>query len=298
MPLATAFMQKFVYRGGSPFLYARKWSERFSTRDAYLRRRKVGAALAKTVVPADKVVVDELEAAGFAMFPAALPMTGELVAESQRLLDDYVAERESAGGMSNMGIHFMASLLRDKKPSPDSIFLRFASQERLVAMAADYLGEAPYLSDLSLIYSFEDSQTPSATQMWHRDYDDTRMFKVFVYCTDVNEPEDGALHVTDRRAIKLLYRTPLHSSRRYSDDDFFQMADQSRAKALCGPIGTTLICDTHRAYHYGSRCTKRPRLACFITYQTYAGLYPSGHVADPPADASEPLRLLLAKTPV
>lgn len=297
MSLGEKFMQKFVYRGGSPYLYARKWMERFNTRDTYIQRRRVGSALANKLTPADKAIVDEVDETGFAILPSPLPMTDELVAESQRLLDDYVAEKKSSASKSNIGIHFMASLLKGRQISADSIFVRYASQDRIMAMAADYLGEAAYLSDVSLVYSFEDSQTPSASQMWHRDYDDTRMFKMFIYCTDVTGPEDGALHVADRRAVKPLYRTPLHASRRYSDAAFFKMADESKTKALCGPIGTTLICDTHRAYHYGSRCTKKPRLACFITYQTYAGLYPSGHVVDPPPNASEPLKLLLAKVP-
>jgi hypothetical protein len=297
MSLTTAFVQKFVYRGGSPFLHVRKWWERISTLDTYFRRRKVGAVLAGKVTPADKIVIDELRAAGFVILPSPLPMTDELVTESRRILADYIAENKSDSEMSKLGIHFMASLLRDKTLSLDSIYLRYASQERLMTMASDYLGEAAYLSNVSLIYSFEDSQVPSSTQMWHRDYDDTRMFKVFVYCSDVDTPEDGALHVADRRAVKYMYRTPLHASRRFGDADFFKMADKSKTKALCGPSGTTLICDTHRAYHYGSRCTERPRLACFITYQSYAGLYRSAHVVDPPADASEPLKLLLAKTP-
>ena len=46
MSLTTAFVQKFVYRGGSPYLHARKWWERFNTFDTYLRRLQVGAALA------------------------------------------------------------------------------------------------------------------------------------------------------------------------------------------------------------------------------------------------------------
>ena len=196
--------------------------------------------------------------------------------------------------VTNMGINFMSSLLTEKDLGPDSIFVRYAAQERLLAMASDYLGEAPYLSNIVLIYSFETSETPSATQFWHKDYDDTKMFKIFIYCSDVDVPEDGALHVANRQAMKGIYASPLYSSRRFGDDQFFKMVDRSQATALCGPAGTTFICDTHQSFHYGSRCTRRPRLACFITYQHYAGLYPAGRVADPPPTAPDEMKLLVA----
>jgi hypothetical protein len=42
--------------------------------------------------------------------------------------------------------------------------------------------------------------------------------------------------------------------------------------SIRGVAGTTFICDTQKSFHYGSRC-HRPRLACWFTYQSYAGLY-------------------------
>src|ERR1700730_17720508 len=288
-------MERTVYRGGSPYYYLRKLAEIAGTSKTYRRRREVGSDLASKLTPADRSVVANLRANGFTTLLSPLQLTEELVAASKARLSKYLAEVGQP--VTNMGINFMSSLLTEKDLGPDSIFVRYAAQERLLAMASDYLGEAPYLSNIVLIYSFETSETPSATQFWHKDYDDTKMFKIFIYCSDVDVPEDGALHVANRQAMKGIYASPLYSSRRFGDDQFFKMVDRSQATALCGPAGTTFICDTHQSFHYGSRCTRRPRLACFITYQHYAGLYPAGRVADPPPTAPDEMKLLLAKTP-
>lgn len=294
--LWSKFFNKFVNRGGSPFLYLRKWFVMALTWRVFLLRRKVGAELASKITSEDMLVVNRVHSTGYAMFESQPALTQELIDESQRLLNAYIAER-SADSMSNMGLSFMASLLSKNDMTAESIFVRFASQPRLLSMASKYLGTSPYLSDISLIYSFDTTESPAATQIWHRDYDDTRMFKIFVYCSDVPGPAAGALHVAHKNAVKGIYATPLYCSRRYPDAKFFKMAKESDTTALCGPAGTTFICDTHQSYHYGSRCTDRPRLACFITYQTYTGLYQPGKVVEPPLDAALPLKLLLARAP-
>lgn len=72
-----------------------------------------------------------------------------------------------------------------------SIFIRFAAQPSLVELVAAYFGEAPYLSYVALDLSEYAGEVLSTSQLWHRDHDDTKVVKLFVYLTDVASGLDG-----------------------------------------------------------------------------------------------------------
>jgi hypothetical protein len=287
--------KRVVLRGGSPYYFARKWIEIASTPGSFVRRRRMGGVLTSEATEDDRRVVNDIRQRGFHVLDQPLALTDELLAECRHRLAAYKASAGPArpGEVDLDTKFFWADLLKDQQPSPESIFIRYASQDRLVRMAALYLGAAPYLSNVSVQYSMESARAPTHSQLWHRDYDDVKLFKVFVYCSDVSGDDDGAFHVADRRSVKGIYATPLYSTRRYNDAQFFGMADRSMTTSIVGPAGTTFICDTRHAFHYGSRCV-RPRLACWFTYQSYAGLYPALHVTDPRPDSPAATRMLLS----
>lgn len=290
---AKSLFERTVLRGGSPYYFARKWGQIVATAPTYVRRKRNGAAIGQGADAGERRVVSELRQAGYAIFEKPLAFTDDLVRECRKRLEEYKLEKRGANSLDLNDKFFWASLVKNDDIAADSIFIHYASQLALLRMAALYLGEEPYLSDISVQYSFETPANPSHSQLWHRDYDDVRMFKVFVYCTDVHGPEDGALHVADRRSVKGIHNSFVYSTRRYNDARFFEIADKSMTKAICGPAGTTFICDTHKSFHFGSRCVK-PRLACWFTYQSYAGLYPSGKVGAPDTTWPAELRSLVS----
>lgn len=54
---------------------------------------------------------------------------------------------------------------------------------------ASHLGTAPHIADVSVWLS--DPDMPDATHKFHRDYDDWRACKLFIYLTDVETDDDG-----------------------------------------------------------------------------------------------------------
>ena len=61
----------------------------------------------------------------------------------------------------------------------------------MLRLASAFLGCKPTLCSLGVRWSFPGSKSPDATQAFHRDPDDWRFFKLFVYLTDVVDGESG-----------------------------------------------------------------------------------------------------------
>jgi hypothetical protein len=291
----TQLAKRLVLRGGSPYYYARKLAHIVSTPNTYLKRLSVGHSLSRGCTPAERAVVGDLRGRGYHVLSAPFDHTTELVAACQDLLANYLATKPRQDRPIDKSKKFYWATLTPEEPAPDSIFIRYASQDSILRMAAEYLGVAPYLADISVQYSFQTGQDPTHSQLWHRDYADVRIFKIFVYCSDVDTPDDGAFSAADRRGVRGVYNTPLYSSFRFTDEQFFKIVSPADTKSICGPVGTTFICDTHNSFHFGSRCVNRPRLACWFTYISYAGLYSAGRVTSPDPNASEKMRFLLSK---
>lgn len=66
--------------------------------------------------------------------------------------------------------------------------LQLALKNEFINIANDYLGVTPYLSRFYLWYDYhnEDNNNPEGTQYWHRDSDDKKFIKFFIYLNDVN----------------------------------------------------------------------------------------------------------------
>ena len=188
----TQFAKRMVLRGGSPYYYARKFAHIVSTPNTYLKRKSLGNALKQECSPAERAVVNDVIKKGYHVLEKPFDLTDELVAECSRLLAGYQAKTPKAAGPVDANTKFFWATLTPDEPRVDSIFIRYASQDTILRMAAEYLGVAPYLSDISVQYSFQTGHAPTHSQLWHRDYADMRIFKIFVYCTDVDGENDGA----------------------------------------------------------------------------------------------------------
>jgi hypothetical protein len=67
-------------------------------------------------------------------------------------------------------------------------FLRFSLEPQLLSIAQHYMGMWPRLNYYHLAKALPVGDAkPTASQNWHRDPEEKRMLKVFVYLNDVNE---------------------------------------------------------------------------------------------------------------
>jgi len=138
--------------------------------------------------------------------------------------------------------------------------LQLANAPALLTLAAQYIGCKPTLSALGMRWSFPVNVTGEGLQAFHRDLDDWRFLKVFVYLTDV--PQDGGPHVYVKGSH--LTRAPLRL-RAYGKDELSQAYGDEQIMSVTGCAGQGFAADTY-GIHKGAVPATRPRLLLQFQY--------------------------------
>lgn len=236
------------------------------------RRRAVGRAVPVTGLVRERA--DTLARQGYVMLTDIVDtaLAAELSTASLTRLAE-VREREDAqtGRHKNFWVRLLDRDKVDGALDCDNVFVRFAMQPAIVSLLCARLGEMPRLMDALLTYSQPGDAALSYSQLWHRDHDDTRTTKVFVYLTDVSTREDGPFtflpgEPSDRVGFTLKSHLP--------DDKFFGFAPRDAVVEMRAPRLTAFACETSRCWHMGSRVLPgHARLMYTATYVTEPNLY-------------------------
>lgn len=152
----------------------------------------------------------------------------------------------------------------------------------VLQIAADYLGCKPTLSSLGVRWSFPSPGPPNATQRFHRDHDDWRSLKLFIYLTDVDA--DSGPHVYVRGS----HGTPARlRARPYVRAAVERQYGADSMQPIVGSCGAAFIADTY-GIHVGVPPVLRPRLILQAQYSVlpiFAFLYrPVSLPSDPAVD--------------
>lgn len=168
---------------------------------------------------------------------------------------------------------FWANLLTAQDLRSDSALVHLALSPQVIELASAYLGETPHLSSVELVTSrATDGDRWKVSQLWHRDYNDDRMVKLFVYFSDVSCHEQGPFTFLPADAVRVGQDRmfPIHKS----DETMRQIAYVGWHREVLGPLGTAFLIDTYRCYHCGSRILDGSyRVAFIATFTTFAAFY-------------------------
>jgi len=138
--------------------------------------------------------------------------------------------------------------------------LRLINAAPVLRIAADHLGCRPTLSSVGVRWSFPAAKSPATTQLFHRDPDDWRFIKLFVYLTDVDSgagPHSYVMH-SSRNAGQI-------RSRAYSRHEIDRRYGRDALCTITGPRGTAFLADTY-GIHAGTSPTHAPRLILQAQY--------------------------------
>jgi Phytanoyl-CoA dioxygenase (PhyH) len=114
------------------------------------------------------------------------------------------------------------------------------------------------------------------SQFWHRDPEDRRMVKVYLYFSEVDATAGPMEYVLGSASGgprgSLWAWTPHGSDHRYPREEEVDRAIPSSARVQClGSPGTLIFCDTD-GLHRGGVATARPRIAATWTFVTPASV--------------------------
>ena len=156
--------------------------------------------------------------------------------------------------------------LIDGKMPVDSAFTRFALQPALLGFLARSLGTLPLLDYVLLTVSRPVSGDLSQSQLWHRDHDDVRTIKVFVYLSDVVTKADGPFTFLPGPLSDLAGK-PLRSHA--TDEWLLARANASDLVQMIAPRLSVFAVETSRCLHMGSRVEHgHSRVLFTATYTT------------------------------
>jgi hypothetical protein len=130
----------------------------------------------------------------------------------------------------------------------------------LLRIAELYLGCRPTISGIGLRWSFPTDADETGTQRFHRDADDWRLIKLFVYLTDVEDGDGPHEFVKNSHRTSGRFRLTPYSDREIDED----YGGDSIVRQV-GPRGSSFIEDTW-GIHKGRRPVKRARLLLDIEY--------------------------------
>ena len=168
---------------------------------------------------------------------------------------------------------FWKNLVESQDLVSNSDFVQFALQENVLKLVAGYFGQVPYLARLDLFYS--PGQSPDSwqgSQLWHRDFLDSKTLKLWTYFNDIETPEQGPFTFIPADVSSQFKRFNSH----VTDKEMSTLGDVEQAVQVFGSRLTSFLIDTYRCYHQGSRVASGNfRIALVATYVTFASYLPA-----------------------
>ena len=158
----------------------------------------------------------------------------------------------------------------------DDPWFRACASKRMLDVANTFLGLWSKLEYVDVWYSRPqpDEADRVSSQRWHRDFNDRRLVKAFLYLVDVDEGTGPFQYVPGsapggRHGDAWPWR-PLGEN--YPpEDELERRVAADGARVFTGPKGTLLFCNT-AGFHRGGFATEKPRVLATATYSSPAAL--------------------------
>jgi len=245
-------------------------------------------------------MIGGLEARGYSMVPVTEFFAGEewfswpeLQADSERFVErteGQIAKRQAKeearakkGKKRERGLgkgDYIMRLFGKDVPmlGADDPWLRLGISDRMLDIVNSYFGLWSKLTYVDLWYTPPASPGVDrvSSQRWHRDYNDERLVKVFIYLVDVDE-DTGPLEYVPGSTVEGPYGSawpwrPVSNDLYPPQDEFEERVPKSAQIAFTGPEGSMLLCNTSGFHRGGYATGSRARVMAVYNYSTPASL--------------------------
>jgi hypothetical protein len=136
----------------------------------------------------------------------------------------------------------------------DDPLLRVALDRKLLEVVSGYFGFWPCLYSIGAWLNYPTDTAPELSQLWHRDPEDLKTLKVFIYLVDVDEQCGPFCYVPGSQpfgANKAAVRK-LEQKQRVPDEIMARMFPPESWRICTGPASTMILADTV-GYHRGGK---------------------------------------------
>jgi len=148
-------------------------------------------------------------------------------------------------------------------------FLRFSLDDTILSIGHHYMGMWVRMRQYLLAKTIpEENLVPVQSQKWHRDPEEKKWFKCFVYLNDVDEtagPFTYALESNWDGAYRSVGPQKARGGSYPPEGEVERSIPKENIKVMTGKAGTVIFCDV-AGLHFGGRATHKPRVmftACY-----------------------------------
>jgi len=138
--------------------------------------------------------------------------------------------------------------------------LDIANNSDILKYVQEFLGATPTISNINMWWSISGKEKAEQAQMFHRDVDDFKFCKLFIYLTNV-ELENGPHVYVEGSSIS----NKLLKIRRHQDEEVISAFGENKIKFFTGKKGSTFLADTF-GFHKGLLPQKGKRLLLQVQY--------------------------------
>jgi hypothetical protein len=171
-------------------------------------------------------------------------------------------------GLETKGKDYLVRVVPwDLQHSPDSPLLKVALDKTLLEIVSAYLGMWPRLHAIGAWLNFPTEAEAKEAQLWHRDPEDLKIVKVFIYLNDVDAGSGPFCYIPKTHPFSSGASTvPLHKDKkRILDDEMISVLPKDSWVTCTGPANTMILADTV-GFHRGGKPTAGTRLLITFTY--------------------------------
>ncbi len=158
----------------------------------------------------------------------------------------------------------------------DDPWLRVCASRRMLDLANTYVGLWSKLEYVDMWYSVPQPEEAErvASQRWHRDFNDKRLLKAFLYLVDVDEtmgPFEYVPGSTGHGPYASVWPWRPLGDNYPAQAEFAEQVPDASVQTFTAPKGTLIFCDTS-GFHRGGLTTTNPRVLATVTYSSPASL--------------------------
>lgn len=150
--------------------------------------------------------------------------------------------------------------------------LKIGLKEEFLYLASLYLGIYPFLGRFYAWYDFPTSGNETSSQCWHKDSDDKKFFKIFIYLNEVDSSNGPFCYIKKTHQhkknsnIKKYFKKTNHSTFDIlEDNDVHNLYSRNDILECNGSLGTTIFADTS-GYHRGKKLKNNKRIMLVFEY--------------------------------
>jgi hypothetical protein len=177
-----------------------------------------------------------------------------------KVLSESFGDKRSGFSLSSRPSHVHVAYYSVKDILSCREVISIANHPDIISLASLYLGCKPTVSKISAWWSFPDDGIPQGAENYHRDVDEWKFIKLFIYLTDVDSFSGPHCYVQGSHKHVGFFRI-----RRINDFEIDSVFEESKLLEIHGKAGDAFIEDTF-GLHKGKPCLNNSRLVLQIQY--------------------------------